>query len=79
MGWGVSVHSVLQCGGMDGGTAVEMPEDERDGTDCPENAGSSPAGESNTKKVCKCEPSVMFSVRKSMYWVSVVFSAVDEV
>lgn len=42
VGWEVCVHSALHCGGMGGGTAAETPEDVTDGTDCPENAGSSP-------------------------------------
>lgn len=40
--WAGCVHSALQRGGMDGGTAAGRPAGERGGTDCPGSAGSSP-------------------------------------
>lgn len=52
VGWGVCVHSVLQCDGMGGGTAAETPAGETDGTDCPENAGSSPEQDKDSEIVC---------------------------
>lgn len=38
------VHSALQRGGMDGGTAAERPAGGTDGTGCPESGGSLPEG-----------------------------------
>ncbi len=38
------VHSALQRGGMDGGTAAERPAGGMGGTGCPESGGSLPEG-----------------------------------
>lgn len=45
MGWAKCVHSALQHGGTEGGTAALRPADGTGGTSCPRSGGSSPAGE----------------------------------
>lgn len=48
--WAGCVHSALQRGGMDGGTAAGRLAGGTGGTGCPESGGSSPEGRRETGK-----------------------------